>query len=211
LWFWHWQSDTLTTWLDLIHDICKPYHSLLTSIFTDKKLNIRWKYPSYNPTYSISRLLSLTQLAVQEPVLWIRKYFFARSVILDYGFGSGRPINYGSGFVLDIFVSIEKICIRQYYKKLFLIYRFGPRRPFNYGSTAPDPDPQHCIENSATNASRTLEPFNHFLWKCPFHFPKGKLLKRKRKSYTKKEKKQLINEFLIFFLSSLKHNLNNWN
>jgi hypothetical protein len=137
---------------------------LVTSIFTDKKLNIRWKYPSYNPTYSTSRLLSLTQLAVQEPVLWIRKYFFARSVIPDYVSGSGRPINYGSGSVLDIFVNIEKICIRQYYKKLFLIYRFGPRRPFNYGSTAPDPDPQHCIENSATNASRTLEPFNHSWW-----------------------------------------------
>jgi hypothetical protein len=121
-----------------------------------KKTGNRWKYLCYNPTYSISRLLSVTQLAVKEPVLWIRKYFFARSVNLDYVSGSGRPINYGSGSVLDIFVSIEKICIRQYYRKLFLIYRFGPRRPFNYGSTAPDPDPQHCIENSATNASRNI-------------------------------------------------------
>jgi hypothetical protein len=45
---------------------------------------------------------------------WLQRCFFpdlriCGSVIPNYGSGSGRPIYYGSGSYLDIFVAIKKI------------------------------------------------------------------------------------------------------
>jgi hypothetical protein len=55
------------------------------------------------------------------PVLWIRKFFFwiwiRGSVILKYGSGSRRRIDYGSGrirILLDIFVATEKKYVVKY-------------------------------------------------------------------------------------------------
>jgi hypothetical protein len=46
-----------------------------------------------------------------EPVLWIRRYFFRirirGAVILTYGSGAKRPVSYGSGSYLNIFVFNE--------------------------------------------------------------------------------------------------------
>ncbi len=64
------------------------------------------------------------------PVLWIRKFFYwiriRGSVIMKYGSGSGRLLNYDSGWtriLLDIFVVTEKKYVVKYkvYDKILQI------------------------------------------------------------------------------------------
>ncbi len=86
---------------------------------------VRWMYTTWISAYGdrgedggvvVSR--------VMRAVLGIRKYFFRirGSVILIYGSGSWRPVNYGSGSYLDIFVGLWNC-------------GSGSRRSINYEST----------------------------------------------------------------------------
>jgi hypothetical protein len=59
-------------------------------------------------------------LTLYFSVLWIRNYFFRilGSVVLNYGSGSRRPINYGFGRIRippDIFVVVDKNMLSNWY------------------------------------------------------------------------------------------------
>ncbi len=90
-----------------------------TLVFEDRLLPPRQKNSPVTP-----------KIFTYIPVLWIRKFFYwiriRGSVIMKYGSGSRRPIDYGSGWIrilLDIFEAAEKKYVVKYvvYDKILQI------------------------------------------------------------------------------------------